>query len=437
MTVSSVIAATLGLAAERDRGTEARCIPLYAVPTRARQAQWEHRVVETAMPDAGFGDLATDGSAGRRVRVRAAFLRAWPAIAVYLAIRIVSTLVFWALSDGHGYAQRGLFVFVDSGWYRLIATHGYDTHVPGVTFGSPFPFFPLFPGLMRLGSTVTGLSVDIVGVAITWAAAVAAAWALFELGRHLRDARTGLLFAALWAVMPSAVIEGASYADTLAIALSAWALYALLRRWWITAAVLACLAGLTRPTANAVVLTVCLAALPAIVRRGQGWRPWVALLVPPLGPLAYLGYVAVRMGSLSGYLKAQKQWGTGFSNIQSVLYRIHQGLLGHGSYSGAAYRITTVVILVVPVMIVIMLVQRLPWELVCYTIVLAAIVYASIHVYPVVPREFLALFPILLPVASALAKVRRPGALPVILGVLALAAGYYACYVPVMLGAIP
>jgi hypothetical protein len=389
------------------------------------------------MRSAELGDPEAGGTAGRRDRARVALVRAWPAVAVYLAMRIVSTLVFWALSAGHGYAQRGLFVFVDSGWYRLIAVHGYDQHVPGVTFGSPFPFFPLFPGLMWLGSAVTSLSVDVIGVAITWAAAAAAAWALFELGRFLRDARTGLLLAALWAVLPSAVIEGASYADTLAIALSAWALYALLRRWWIAAAVLACLAGLTRPTANAAVATVCLAALIALVRRRDGWRPWIALVVPPLGPIGYLGYVAVRMGSLSGYLKAQKDWGTGFSNVHNVLYRIHQGVLGTGSYSTYPYLITTAVILVVPVMIIFMLIQRLPWELVCYTVLLAIIVYASIHVYPVVPREFLAIFPILLPVAMALAKVRRPGALPVLLTALALAAGWYACYIPVMLGAIP
>jgi hypothetical protein len=96
-----------------------------------------------------------------------------------------------------------------------------------------------------------------------------------------------------------------------------------------------------------------------------------------------------------------------------------------------------VVILVVPLLIVWMIVQRLPWEIVCYTLVVAVIVYTSIHVYPVVPREFLALFPVLLPVASKLAAVRRPAVLVLLFGVLALAAGYYACYVPVMLGAVP
>ena len=376
-------------------------------------------------------------------RARASASRAWPAIAAYLAIRLISTAVFAILSAGHGYAQRGLFVFVDSGWYRLIAEHGYNTHI--ATFGSPFPFFPLYPGLMRLGHDVTGLNVDVVGVVITWIAAAACAWALYEIGRLVRDARTGVIFAALWALLPSAVIEGASYADALAICLSAWALYALLRRWWVAAAILAFFAGLTRPTANALVATVCLAAIIELVKRrghlradasgGAVWRPWFALVVPPLGMIGYLAYVAHRMGSLTGYLKAQKQWGTGFSNVQNVMHRIHEGMLGTApGYQNYPTLITTAVLLAVPVLIVLLILQRVPWPLICYTVVLAAIVYASIHVYTVVPREFLALFPLLLPIASALAKAQRRPAVYLVLAALAVGAGWYACYIPINAG---
>jgi hypothetical protein len=366
-------------------------------------------------------------------RARSSAARAWPAVLGYVAVRLVSTLVFAILSAGHGFAQRGLFVFVDSGWYRLIAQHGYDTHI--AAFGSPFPFFPLYPGLMRLGHDVTGLNVDVAGVAITWIAAAACAWALYEIGRLVRDARTGIFFAVLWALMPSAVIEGASYADTLAICLSAWALYALLRRSWIAAGVVGCLAGLTRPTAEALVATVCVAALVAIVKRRDGWRPWIALVAAPLGMIGYLAYVADRMGSLTGYLKAQKQWGTGFNNVQDVLHRIHEGMLGTSKgYANYPSLITTAVLLAVPVLIVLLIMQRLPWELTFYTVVLAAVVYASIHVYTVVPREFLALFPLLLPAASALARVRQRSSVYLMLGALAIAAGWYACYIPINAG---
>jgi hypothetical protein len=377
-------------------------------------------------------------------------LRAWPAMAAYLAVRLIGTLVYALLSSGHGYAARGMFVFVDSGWYQKIAERGYDTKIsPSL---SPFAFEPLYPGLMALGHAVTGLSVTAVGLTITWLAAVACSWALYELGRLLRDARTGLLFAVLWALLPSAVIQGSLYADTLAICLSAWALYALLRRSWLTAGVLACLAGATRPTADAIVLTVCLAAVVDFARhRGWiggkagaaddvgasfGWRPWAAFVIAPIGAVGFLAYVAYRVGSISGYMSAQKKWGTGFGNAGQVFHRIKLGVEGtaHGYDNGQAH-ITTAVLLIVPILVVVMLVQRQRWEVVCYTLVVTAIVYTAIHDYTVVPREMLAAFPVLLAPAGWLARVRRPWIVWLMIAVLAVAAGWYAHFITVDGGA--
>jgi Gpi18-like mannosyltransferase len=286
-------------------------------------------------------------------------------MAAYLAVRLVGTLVFGLVSSGHGYAARGMFVFVDSGWYQKIAERGYDTKISPAL--SPFAFDPLYPGLMALGHAVTGglLSVTAVGLTITWIAAVACSWALFEIGRLLRDARTGLIFAVLWAVMPSAVIQGALYADTLAICLTAWALYALLRRAWITAGILACLAGATRPTADAVVLTVFVAAVVECVRaRKVVGRPLLGAVIAPIGAVGFLAYVSYRMGSISGYMNAQKKWGTGFGNAGQVFHRIKLGIEGtaHGYNNGQAH-VTTAVLLIVPILIVVMLVQRQRWEI--------------------------------------------------------------------------
>jgi hypothetical protein len=383
---------------------------------------------ELSVPDAVPG-----GFAAVRERALRAARRAWPAMAAYLAVRLVGTLVFGLLSSGHGYAARGMFVFVDSGWYRQIAERGYDTKISPAL--SPFAFDPLYPGLMAFGHALTGglLPVTAVGLAITWLAAVACSWALFELGRLLRDARTGLIFAVLWALMPSAVIQGALYADTLAICLTAWALYALLRRAWITAGILACLAGATRPTADAVVLTVCVAAVVECVRaRRAVGRPLLGAVIAPIGAVGFLAYVSYRMGSISGYMNAQKKWGTGFGNAGQVFHRIKLGIEGtaHGYSNGQAH-ITTAVLLVVPILIIVMLVQRQRWEVTFYTIVVAAIVYTAIHDYTVVPREMLAAFPILLAPAGWLAKVKRQWIVWGLIAVLAVAAGWYAHFIPV------
>jgi len=402
-------------------------------------------MTEQESPAPETGTRGASAWAAVSARARRSAWRAWPAMAAYLVVRLVGTLVFGLVSSGHGYAARGMFVFVDSGWYQKIAERGYDTKISPAL--SPFAFDPLYPGLMALGHALTGglASVTAVGLTITWVAAVACSWALFELGRLLRDARTGLIFAVLWALMPSAVIQGALYADTLAICLIAWALYALLRRAWLTAGVLACLAGATRPTADAVVLTVFLAAVVEFIRArrqggqgsgGIGWRPWAGALIAPIGAVGFLAYVSYRMGSISGYMNAQKKWGTGFGNASQVLHRIKLGIAGtHAGYSNGQAHVTTAVLLITPILISVMLVQRQRWEVTFYTVVVAAIVYTAIHDYSVVPREMLAAFPILLAPAGWLAKVKHQWIVWALIAVLAVAAGWYAAYITVDGGA--
>lgn len=369
--------------------------------------------------------------------------RALPAVAGYAALRIVSMGAYAALVDVLGrYGQRSLLTPVDSGWYRLIAVHGYSLPASRGYSGSVFGYFPLYPVLMHYGALATGLSVEAVGLAVTWLAALAGAWALFEIGARLRSPRTGVLLAALWAVAPAAVTESIAYADTLAIALSAWSLYALLRRSWLAAAVLAALAGFTRPTAVAAAAAVSLAALAAIVHGepgGRGWRVWAAGLLAPAGTAAFVAYVAVRTGRLDGYLIAQQQgWQTHPDGGVSTAKRLLAGLvMTDPVYRSAPAIISTIVLIAVPVLIAIQIKQRQPWPLIVYTVVVAGLVYGDQHLYTTSPREMLALFPLLLPAARALDRIGSTRWLVVLLAVLGLASAWYGAYAMIMQGTVP
>ncbi len=91
------------------------------------------------------------------------------------------------------------------------------------------------------------------------------------LGPRVADA-TALLFV----FFPLSGILSFAYTEGLFLTAAAGCLYALGRRLWITAALLACLAGLTRNTGIVVVLCVLVVALPAAWRDAPGcgrWRP--------------------------------------------------------------------------------------------------------------------------------------------------------------------
>lgn len=365
---------------------------------------------------------------------------AMPALGAFLTLRVISSMSYAACVGLLGrYGGRTLFTPEDSGWYRLIALHGYDAPLGRRYHGSVYGFFPLYPALLRYGADVSGLTVDQVGLAVTWLAALATAWALFVLGARLRSPRVGVLLACLWALAPAAVTESVMYADTLAIALSAWALVMLLRRAWLTAGVLGLLAGLARPTSAVVALLVLIAAAVEVWRRQATWRSRLAGAVAPLGFLGFMGYVAERGGTVKAYVVAQREgWGNHPDYGVSTFQHLYAGLgfTGDPVYRSAAAVISTAVILAVPVLIGLQLRQRQPWQLVVYTLMITAMVYGDDHFYTTTPREVLPLFPLLLVPATALARIRGR-VVPVGLLLLAVAAGWYACYVPIMTGPVP
>jgi hypothetical protein len=400
----------------------------------------------TALPGRGVSRATVGDGPGRPWARRGGRIpAALGAVGGYLALRVLASVSYACCVAVFGrYGGRTLFTPEDSGWYRIIAEHGYDQALGVRYHGSVYGFFPLYPLVMRYGSDATGLSVDQVGLAVTWLAAAAAAWAAYELGARLRSPRTGMLLACLWALVPSAVVESVMYADTLSIALAAWALLAMLRRRWLTAGVLGALAGSARPTTVAAAAVVSLAAFAAYARPAEGrersWRMLAAGLLAPAGAAAFLTYVAVRGSSAKAYVNDQAAgWGNHPDYGISTLRHLYAGLgfTGDPAYRTPAAVISTVVILAVPVLIGIQIRQRQPWPLIAYTVLLTLVVYGDDHFYTTTPREVLPLLPVLLAPAALLERIRRRTALVGLLAVLAAASGWYACYVPVMTGPVP
>ena len=110
---------------------------------------------------------------------------------------------------------------------------------------------------------------------MTAVAGLAAAWGLTALGMKLTgDPRISLLMVAIWAVAPSSTVLSMMYAEALFCALAIWALVALVSRRWLTAGLLTLAAGTVRSTALALILTVCAAALIAVIQAVRARQPF-------------------------------------------------------------------------------------------------------------------------------------------------------------------
>jgi hypothetical protein len=351
-----------------------------------------------------------------------------PALTAYGIVRAVGMLVLalWGHDRDLGLLHN-LGHRYDSVWYAGIADHGYDNldGNPANPWLSNMVFFPLFPMLMRLVAAATPLHSASAGVAVALLCSFAAAWGLYAVGAHVRDRRTGVMLAAVWGVIPHAVVENMAYTEGLFTALAAWSLYAVLTRRWLTAGGLCVLAGLTRPTAYSIIGVVGLAALLAAVRRDDGWRPWVAMVVAPAGWIGYLVWVAARTGRPDGWFHIEKTgWGMSWDAGRYTLDVAFRSLRGSAVLD--TY-VVCFVMLAAIVLFVLALLDRLPWQLLLYSGLLLVASVGTAGLFHAQARFLIPAFPLLLPVATALAGARTSRAV-VVLGWLTLVSAYLGGY---------
>ena len=379
----------------------------------------------------GWGSLGTAALSrpGARVRPWPAIRAAVPALAAYALLRLVGVVT---LAGFAGRTGQNVWLLLDNtfdaGWYKNIAAAGYD-HGVGMNGLTNLVFFPLYPGLIAALDRVLPGGPGVSGLAVSWLSGLVAAAGLYAIGNHLRDRRTGVVLAALWAVIPHAVVESMAYTETLFTALSAWSLYAVLTRRWLTAGGLCLVAGLVRPSAAALVAAVGLACLVAAVRRTGGWRPWLAGALAPLGLLGYLTFVARRLHRLDGYLHIQAEvWGMPFDGGRYTVETLGDVLTRRQPLQ--LYAVTAVLLASV-VLFALSVRARQQSPLLVFSGALLVLSVGGGAYYHSKARLLIPAFGLLLPVATALAggRVRVAVAVLAVLALGSAAFGSYLCLV--------
>ncbi|MFI1868275.1 hypothetical protein [Streptomyces jumonjinensis] len=363
-------------------------------------------------PDPAGG---AQGAAGRLLR---SLRRAAPALGAYLAVRLCGLLVLARLAHakGHG-VWPTLATSWDSDWYLGIAAHGYADALGTRVNDNNLAFFPLYPLLVKAVAALTPGSRASVGLLLAVGCSFLAAWGVFAVGDRLYGRRTGTVLTVLWGVLPVAVVQWMGYTESLFTALAAWSLYAVLTGRWVWAGALAGLAGLARPTGIAVAAAVSLPALLSC-RRGAGrlGRRLTGALIAPLGWLAFVAWVGLRVGRPDGYFAVQRLWKNEWDGGRATVLELRQQLI-YESRPPLFLLIVSAVLITSAVLYVLCAADRQPLPLLIFTGVLLLVVLGSAGVYFPRARFLLPAFPLLLPPARALALLwaRRPTAVAVVL----------------------
>ncbi|MEV0323371.1 glycosyltransferase family 39 protein [Streptomyces sp. NPDC050658] len=363
-------------------------------------------------------------------RAGAALRRAAPALLVYAGVRALGLAVLAAWSAAAGKSPHTLLsARWDSLWYTRVAEFGYgwEVRLPDGSVHSNLAFFPLLPWLERLVSAITPLSYADAGLVVSWLASLCAAGGIFAIADHLYGRRAGVCAVALWAVLPVGIVQSMAYSESLFTALAAWSLYSVLRGRWVWAGVFASLAGLTRPVGAAVVAAIWVTAAVQLYReRRADRRMLLGVALAPLGAAGYVLWVGRRTGDgLFGYLDVQAGWGNGFDFGYAFARFIGDKFTGFPAALAGIGLIIGVALLIWLYVVGVRKGQPLP--LLVYSGIVVALALCAAGYFGSKPRLLLPAFPLLLPLAVALARL-RPARSAAILGAVAAAGAVYGAF---------
>jgi hypothetical protein len=231
-----------------------------------------------------------------------------------------------------------------------------------------------------------------------------------------------VVFAALFAASPMGIVLIMAYSEAMFCALAAWTLALLLRRHWVGAGLCCLIAGLTRPTATALVLTLMTAGVIAIIKREDRWRPVVAVVAAPLGLLGYLGFVGVRTGRLDGWFTVQQRgWDSRFDGGAATM-RFTLDILSNGR---SVLETSTVFFLLVGVILLLLGIRaRLYWPLLVYGATVMLMDIGSNGLMNSKARLMLPAFTLLLPLVVVLARRGRAEVVWPLIGVTLVSAWF-------------
>lgn len=237
------------------------------------------------------------------------------------------------VADVHGAETAGsalkpmvnVFTSWDGRWYLDVVRNGYPKSVPPeITYfqeEARAAFFPLFPLIGRYFDRVVPggdtFAVLLLNIIVGFIAVVTVG----ILASEVYGERVGRTSAVLMAMFPGSFVFSFAYSEAVMIALAAACLLMLHYKEWSAAGVFAALCTASRPNGVAIVIA-CLVAAWYAWRTDKNWRAFIAVLLAPLGFIAFQLYVGVQADETFVWFRVQSEaWGEGASFGYTALER--------------------------------------------------------------------------------------------------------------------
>jgi len=206
----------------------------------------------------------------------------------------------------------------DCAWYVKLSQTGYDPFpVPTMINAGNWAFFPLYPILVAIVRTLTGLETIVAATGLSILLCIASArvaWPLLG-----KDLRAYTLFSAFLLAGPFSIWLTTFYTEVLFLFLTLCVFAALRNRQFLLAGLLAALLSATRIVGVFIVFAILIEIWQAHRANGGSWRDFVpavlkrpeqllALFIAPLGLFAYMAYLHFHIGDALAFSHVQRAW---------------------------------------------------------------------------------------------------------------------------------
>ncbi len=197
----------------------------------------------------------------------------------------------------------------DGTWFLRIAQHGYPSSLANeYGGGNRWAFFPAYPAAVRFVAITTRLTYDHAAIVASFVCGLASALAVWLMVREVFGRKVADRTVLIYVFFPAAYVLSMAYSEGLAVAASCLCAYALSRRWWVAAGILASVASLSRTVGVVLVLCVAVATVPEIVRGKARLHALAGLLLAPVGIVSWLAYSWRKTGTPIAFVTVQHDW---------------------------------------------------------------------------------------------------------------------------------
>jgi hypothetical protein len=205
----------------------------------------------------------------------------------------------------------------DGRWYLEIVRDWYPSSIPpDITYNqveARAAFFPMYPGTVRVADAVLPGGDTLAALTVNFVLGALSVVLVGLLARRIFSTAVAARSMTLYAIFPGSFVLSFAYSEALLIVFAAACLLLLLDEQWVLAGLAAALATGTRPNGVALV-AACLVAAALAVRAKRDWWSLVAVLLAPIGFVAFQLYVDDTAGERGAWFRVQREaWSEGTS----------------------------------------------------------------------------------------------------------------------------